>query len=580
MSTTEYERFTEDFHAHFTRDPNACVALGVMRNLDRLPDPGADEAFNRVSDARRLVTRAAELRLGGEPRSFDQRLDLDLATLTLEREVHGDTYTFNDRTRAQQLPEAGEQIGEGLLLLFANDPRPAADRLADITARVEGVPDYLEAMLGRLETPVTRWVAIEQQTAEGLPELLQSLDDWAAAEGFADLRRLRRAREAAAPALASYLERLAAMETTDALHLGDATARQIVALRGIDSAIETLHGTARQFLAETAEQIEDLRQRLVAKLGLAADISAAELHAELKRRHRVSPGGAGLDGVLQRYELERQKVLEFVTAGDLFPICADQQLKLLRTPPFLEPTIPAGAMMPPPAFRDGVKTSLVYLTLSEALLDEHTELSIPSMMIHEGIPGHHLQLATAAHHPSVVRRHVDALEHAEGWTTMLEEYMLDQGYMGELTDEARFCGKRDLCRIGVRVAIDLFFMTGDRGSLDVGVDFDRRANDPFEAAGSLLGAVTGFTPGRVQAELNWYSLQSGYPLCYLTGNRMVRQLKADLREHNGDRLSAESLDDHTLDREFHRIYLESGNMPLSFLRRVFEQAELLPPRYF
>ena len=186
------------------------------------------------------------------------------------------------------------------------------------------------------------------------------------------------------------------------------------------------------------------------------------------------------------------------------------------------------------------------------------------MMIHEGIPGHHLQLATAAMHPSVIRRHVSAEEHAEGWTTMLEDYMLDIGYMGELTDEVRFSAKRDISRIGARVGIDLFFMTGNRDYLDVGVAVDVSSEDPFEAAGNLLAAVTGFVPGRVEAELNWYSQERGYPLSYLTGNRLVWQLKHDLSVAQKGRL-----DGAKLDRLFHRLYLESGNMPLSFLRRVF-----------
>jgi uncharacterized protein (DUF885 family) len=226
-------------------------------------------------------------------------------------------------------------------------------------------------------------------------------------------------------------------------------------------------------------------------------------------------------------------------------------------------------MLPPPPFRDGVRTSLVYLTLTPQLLAEHTELSIPLMMIHEGIPGHHLQLATASTHPSVIRRHVEASDHAEGWTTMLEDYMLDVGYMGELCDEARFSCKRDISRIGARVAIDLFFMTGERDCLDVGVDFDRSADGPFDAAASLLSAVSGFVPERVKAELNWYSQERGYPLSYLVGNRMVWQLKDDLRA------ARPAEDERQLDRAFHRHYLQSGNMPLRFLRRVFTHAELL-----
>ena len=148
---------------------------------------------------------------------------------------------------------------------------------------------------------------------------------------------------------------------------------------------------------------------------------------------------------------------------------------------------------------------------------------------------------------------------------MLEDFMLDLGYMGELTDEARFCGKRDISRIGARVAIDLFLMSGEKRFLDVGVECDLSSGDPFEAAGNLLQAVTGFVPGRVQAELNWYSQERGYPLSYLTGNTLVWGLKHDLEAANAD-----DSDAMTLARRFHRTYLESGNMPVRFLRTVFE----------
>jgi uncharacterized protein (DUF885 family) len=240
-------------------------------------------------------------------------------------------------------------------------------------------------------------------------------------------------------------------------------------------------------------------------------------------------------------------------------------MKIMRTPAFMAPLIPAGAMMPPPAMRAGVRTSMVYLTLSVELLDEHTELGIPLMMVHEGIPGHHLQLSTATMHESIVRRTFSASEHAEGWTTMLEDYMLDQNLMGDLTDEARFVTKLDLSRIGARVAIDLYFMTGDSKYLDIGYGLRFSSDDPFENAAALLIAATGFTPGRAEAELNWYSQERAYPLSYLVGNHLVWQLKRDVQN-----ATAEALSRDEQDRYFHRVYLESGNMPVAQLRRVFE----------
>ena len=148
--------------------------------------------------------------------------------------------------------------------------------------------------------------------------------------------------------------------------------------------------------------------------------------------------------------------------------------------------------------------------------------------------------------------------------------MLDVGYKSDLADEVRFCGKRDLSRIGARVAIDLFFMTGEKKYLDVGIDCDLSSDDPFVAAGNLLAAVTGFVPGRVKAELNWYSQERGYPLSYLTGNHMVWEMKRDIAKAQKGKL--EGFD---LDRRFHDLYLHSGNMPLTFLRRVLTHENLL-----
>ena len=563
-----FDAFVERFHAHFTENPNRRVSLGVNRALGVLPDPSRAAIERRDADGAELLQQAASIPREGL--SFDQRLDLDLAALMVEAERYNDTYTFNGRTQAQQLPSCGDDVGNGIFMMLINDPRPASERLDDITARLEKVPAYVDALLGRLDTPVARWVMMDVQKVEGLPQLFETVETMATEESWQELPRLTAARAKAEAALTSYIARLKALATTTQLHVGDAIAREIVRLRGIDKSLEQIHGIAKSFLSDTQSDIETLRARLVQKHSLPADTTADQLENFLAEKHPVQLKDGKLESVLDRYQEERQKILAFIHERNLFPVIEDQDMRIVRTPSFLEPSIPAGAMVQPPPFRDGTKVSLVYLTLSQELLAEHTELSIPNMMIHEGIPGHHLQLATAATHASVVRRHFEAMDHAEGWTTMLEGYMLDVGYMGDLTDEARFTGKRDIARIGARVAIDLFFMTGEKPYLEVGVDCDLSSDDPFVAAGNLLAAVTGFVPGRVQAELNWYSQERGYPLSYLTGNRLVLELKRDLAEANTGKL--EGLD---LDRRFHALYMGSGNMPLRYLRRVFEHEGLI-----
>jgi uncharacterized protein (DUF885 family) len=569
MTMQEYDLLMHKFHEYFTRDANDCVSLGVNRHLDDLPDPSLEYSNAMVSEGEILLAEISSFPKG--VLEFDQILDLDLATLAVEFLIHSNTYTFNGKTQLQQKPTAGDDISDGLFLMFINDPRNACERLDNITARLEKVPRYLEQLIERLDVPVQRWVDIEIEKVAGLPDLFSTILNWAKEENYPQLDRMVVAEQQAKLALNQYLEQLKAMPTTTNLFIGSQQASKIISLRGIEQSLQELHTMATQFLTDTTGEIEELHSKLVTKYKLSPSTNVEELQKFLNQKYQVKLGEQGsLSDVIARYQQERDKISDYLQARNLFPIFPEQRMLIMQTPAFMAPSIPAGAMVSPPPFRAGIKTSLVYLTLSKELLDEHTELSMPSMMIHEGIPGHHLQLATACNHPSIVRRHFDALDHAEGWTTMLEDYMLDIGYMGELTDEARFCAKRDISRIGARVAIDLYFMTGDKQYLEVGVDVDTSSADPFVNAGKLLQKVTGFVPSRVQAELNWYSQERGYPLCYLTGNRLVWELKADVAKAQQGKLEGLALD-----KVFHKVYLESGNMPLTFLRRVFENEKLL-----
>ncbi len=563
-----YSAFVDQFHAHRCTNANQCVHLGVNQRLAELPDPSLAASESRVRTAQHLLRELEHIPTAAL--SFDDRLDLDLAQLMLDAEIFDQRYQFNESNTLRQLPRAGDDIGDGIFMLSVSDPRPAAERLADITGRIEQIPQYLSALLARLDKPVQRWAQMDLAKVRELPTLLGSMDSWAEAERWPDAARLKKANVAANEALAAYAGTLEALPTTRQLHVGVATAKRIVQLRGIEQSLDDLHAMARTFLGETQREIEALRARLVRKYELPLDTSRADLHKFLNQRFRVKITAGDFEQVLTRYRQEHEQLMRFITEHDLFPLPPDHALKILATPGFMRPSIPAGAMSPPAPFRAGIATSLIFLTLSEELLDEHTELSIPIMMVHEGVPGHHLQLATASKHPSRIRRHVMANDHAEGWTTLLEDYMLDRGYLSELKDEARFCAKRDLCRIGARVAIDLYFMTGERDYLEVGMHTERSQSDPFEAAGELLQVVTGFTPGRVQAELNWYSLERGYPLSYLTGNQLVSRLRRDLHTAQAGRATPQQTD-----RLFFERYLRSGNMPLSFLRRVFQHDGLL-----
>ena len=555
------------FLNHFRSDVDVSVSLGLPDHLGRLGDPSLDAHWQSVDDSRKLLDEIDDDRSS----DFYERLDLQLIRRYLQQDLYFKTLENHGELQRRRKPAGVDGVSEGIFQLFVNDERGSADRLADILSRLRQAPAYLEEELAVLSTPVKRWRDIELARAAKIPELFASILVWARETEFPDTAALGREVAQVNGALQAYRDALSELPTTDKFSIGIDKVEELLALKQIDKTPEQLRQMTADYARETQQILEELRQRLVHKYRLDSATDAATLHEFLNREYAVELEDNEPAPVLEHYHRERETILRFIRDRQLFPIPDDQDMVIMLTPGFLQPVIPAGAMWPPLALREGTAKSMVHLTIKENELDEHTRLGICTMMIHEGIPGHHLQFASAVQQPSLVRKMFNANEHAEGWTTMLEDYMLDAGYVdSDIKDEVRFVAKRDISRLVARVGIDLYFMIGDKHYLDVGLDLVFDSDDPFENAALLLKTATGFTDGRVQAELNWYSTEQCYPLSYLTGNRMVWEMKNDLLDANLKQLSIDELD-----REFHRIYLQSGCMPVASLREVFRHEGFL-----
>ena len=557
-----YEKICHQFKQFILADADTSMALGDEAHLGDLGDPSLEHMIQRNHQAQELLNKLQAIK--GE--TFDEQLDLGLMARHLQQDIFFTQLQQHGRPQRCSQPNGVDGISAGIFQLFVNDERSPDLRLNDVLSRLQQAPNYLAAETKVIAEPILRWRDIELQQGEGLPELFQTILEWAQQENYLHLDSLKVAITQCNIALASYLSDLKNKKTHTNFAIGLDKVNELLAIRQISHSPAELTKMARNFMGETQTLLSSLTTKLCEKYGLANDTKESDLHEYLNDRFAATLKDGKLRSVLDYYYQQIDSIHDFVSDKKLFTLPAEQDMKIMQTPGFLEPVIPAGAMWPPLALREGKKTSLVYLTLKEDQLAEHTELGIPVMMIHEGIPGHHLQFSTAAQHPSFIRRIFSANEHAEGWTTMLEDYMLDVGYIDEsLVDEVRFIAKREMSRLVARVGIDLYFMTSNKDYLNVGLDLNFDSDDVFVNAATLLKAATGFTDGRVQAELNWYSTEQSYPLSYLTGNRMVWQLKEDIQKAN-----TKALDELSLDQAFHEVYLSSGCMPVESLRSVFK----------
>jgi uncharacterized protein (DUF885 family) len=562
-----FSSINHDFKQFVLSDPDTSMGLGDDSYLNQLGDPSLEHLNKEITQAKTLLATIESCSVD----DIAQQLDLELMARYLKQQIFFAELKQDGQPQRCRKPSGVDGISEGIFQLFVNDERLAEPRLDNILARLQQAPAYLAAEASIITQPIKRWRDIEVEQGEGLPDLFATIANWAEETAYSQQDELKQAIDACNKALDIYLTDLNNRDCLTEFTIGEDKVVELLALRNIKQSPAELIQMARDFMAQTQELLANLNKRLCKKYELTDTTSDEQLHEFLNQTFAAKIKDGQLSSVLDYYSDQTQSINDFIEQRHLFAIPAQQEIRLLQTPSFLEPVIPAGAMWPPLALRPGKKTSLVYLTLKEDQLAEHTELGIPVMMIHEGIPGHHLQFATAAQHPSFIRRIFSANEHAEGWTTMLEDYMLDVGYISEeLVDEVRFIAKREMSRLVARVGIDLYFMTGERDYLDVGLDLGFEQNgysdDVFDNAAKLLKTATGFTDGRVQAELNWYSSEQSYPLSYLTGNRLVWQLKQDIQAAN-----KKELEPLALDQAFHKVYLESGCMPVENLRTIFEQ---------
>lgn len=570
-TATSFHTIESLFKQFVLADADASMGLGDTSCLAKLGEPSLEHLIENTAQAKDLLAKIDNCLVTG----FDQQLDLELMTRYLKQQIFFAELEQDGQPQRCRKPSGVDGISEGIFQLFVNDERTAELRLDDILSRLKQASSYLQIEAKVITQPIKRWLAIELEQGEGLPDLFATIYNWAQESEYSKADDLQQAINTCNTALETYLSDLQSRTCLSDFKIGEDKVQELLELRNIKQSPAELIQMATDFMADTQTLLNSLNKRLCKKYHLNAATSDEQLHEFLNQTFAAKIKAGQLGSVLDYYHQQIESINQFIEQRHLFAIPAQQEIRLLQTPSFLEPVIPAGAMWPPLALRPGKKTSMVYLTLKEDQLAEHTELGIPVMMIHEGIPGHHLQFATAAQHPSFIRRIFSANEHAEGWTTMLEDYMLDVGYISDdLVDEVRFIAKREMSRLVARVGIDLYFMTGKREYLNVGLDLgfdkDGYSEDVFENAGKLLKKATGFTDGRVQAELNWYSTEQGYPLSYLTGNRLVWKLKQDIQAAN-----IKGLDALALDQAFHKIYLESGCMPVESLRSVFEHEGFL-----
>ncbi|MET1033650.1 MAG: DUF885 domain-containing protein, partial [Arthrobacter sp.] len=188
--------------------------------------------------------------------------------------------------------------------------------------------------------------------------------------------------------------------------------------------------------------------------------------------------------------------------------------------------------------------------------DRFTTWAETTTVYHEGVPGHHLQVATATYRRDTLnnwRRNACWVSgHGEGWALYAERLMLELGYLADpgdhmgMLDMQRMRAARVVFDIGVHLELDMPERWG-RGpwTAQTGYDFLSRHLDISE--------------GQLKFEFTRYLGWPGQAPSYKVGQRLWEQIRDARRELEGASFDLKA---------FHSEALNLGSVGLDTLRRA------------
>ncbi len=290
------------------------------------------------------------------------------------------------------------------------------------------------------------------------------------------------------------------------------------------------------------ERLEEDMHRILCELdrcdGTVGERMAA-LHAD--ERFLFDDSDAGREAILQAY---RQIVGEAEQAlDDWFHDGPTAELEVRRVPEYREDTaFRAYYMRPAP---DGSRPGVFFANLRS--VDEHPRFAMPTLAHHEGVPGHHLQISRMQVMDDVpsFRRSLWLHAHAEGWALYAEHLSAEMGLLDDPYDD-----------LG-RLQAELFRAV--RLVVDTGLHHRRWSR---EQAIEYMLETTGMPESDVVAEVERYLVIPGQACAFKIGMQRIQAMRERAEQTLGEAFDI---------RDFHRVILDNGAMPLDLLDGVIDE---------
>jgi uncharacterized protein (DUF885 family) len=433
------DRYLEEIILH---SPVNATAIGDHRADDRLDDVDdaararLRETYQSYRDALAAIDRGTLSRTNQvDADLLSNRVDSILFSIdTLEEWAWNPLYYVNIS-------------GSSVYGLLARDFAPLAERLDNVAARLEQLPRFLEQARSSLQPE--RVPKIHAETAvQQNPGLVSIIDALVVPElpnvPDATRDRLEAAIELAREAIAvhqSWLEEELLPRAAGDFRVGAELYDQKLAY-ALNSPLDrkTIRALAESEYEAVRGQMYELAREVYAEMHPLTAFpdepdeayKQAIIRAALEQAYRKLPPRDGIVEIATEY---LEQASDFVVEKNIVTM-PDDPVEVIVMPEF-QRGVTFAYLDPPGPLDKGQKAFYAVSPLPadwtdeqvESFLREYNLLSMQDLTIHEGVPGHYLQLALSNRYPSALRSVLWSGPFVEGWAVYAERVMIDEGYL-------------------------------------------------------------------------------------------------------------------------------------------------------
>jgi len=456
--------------------------------------------------------------------------------------------------------------GSSIYSLVARDFAPVATRLRNVTARLLQIPRFLEQSRTALQPERVPKIHAETAIAQN-PGLTSIIDTMIVPEmsalSAAEQAQLNAAIEIAKDAVADHQTWLeeellpraagnfrigaALYDTKLAFALNSPLSRKEITVRA-----EQEYAAVRNEMYSVAKTVY-LEKHPYTTFPDNPDEAYKQtiIRAALEQAYAVLPPR---DGIVEVAKQQLQQAIDFVIEKNIVTM-PDEPVEVIIMPEFQRGVSIAYLDPPGPLDRDQPAFYAVAPLPADwteeqvqSFLREYNLYSIQDLTIHEGVPGHYLQLALSNRYPSALRSVLWSGPFVEGWGVYAERMMIDEGYLDH----------DPLMRL---INLKWYLRGITNAIIDSAIHVDGMTRD--DAMNLMIEG--GFQEER-EASLKWVraQLSSAQLSTYFVGYQEHIEMRAAVQEAWGDEFTL---------RRYHDQVLSYGSPPVKYVRALMLNEE-------